>query len=108
MTLESWPQVCYYRYLRVFPDGTLLYRTTPDILVNVAASLHERGRLTKQGQHVQLGRYVLRASLQLHLAWASLAQGPHLPDGARAAWKPDRATLHDNSQPSDWHQRGRA
>ena len=54
--------MCYYRYLRFFPNGTLLYRTTPDILVNVAPSLREPGRHTKLGQQVQGGRYMLKVS----------------------------------------------
>ena len=61
--------VCYFRYLRFFPDGTLLYRTTPDIVANVASSMLAAGRGTKQGQQVQGGRY----RLTVRLLWSGVA-----------------------------------
>lgn len=36
------PLVCYFRYCRFFPDGTLLYRTSPEPLARVAKTMQTR------------------------------------------------------------------
>lgn len=64
---------CYYRYYRFFPNGQLLYRTSPLVLKQVARSLartpaalqaaraapaqHSRGGAAEDAQHVYVGRY---------------------------------------------------
>ncbi|KAI8471805.1 MAG: hypothetical protein J3K34DRAFT_384601 [Monoraphidium minutum] len=66
---------CYYRYYRFFPNGQMLYRTSPHVLKLVARSLartpaalqaaraapaaHARGGLADDAQHVYVGRYAI-------------------------------------------------
>ena len=78
--------VCYYRYLRFFPDGTLLYRTSPDIVANVASSMVTPGRSTKQGQPVQDGRFRLNVR-------PSAAAGLYIADA------PEKRSLFESSLP---------
>ncbi|GAB4820887.1 hypothetical protein N2152v2_007933 [Parachlorella kessleri] len=55
--------VCYFRYYRFFPDGTFLYRTTPEFVSKVARSLMSVPRAHKQQQeHVYQGRFKLEGS----------------------------------------------
>ena len=51
--------VCYYRYFRFFPDGTLLYRTTPEVPSMVERSLRTVGR-SGLADGVSRGRYLLK------------------------------------------------
>lgn len=51
--------VCYYRYFRFFPDGTLLYRTTPEVPAIVERSLRTIGR-GGLADGVARGRYLLK------------------------------------------------
>jgi hypothetical protein len=61
------------RYFRFFPDGTLLYRTSPLTVAKVAKSLHARSSCSTQAaaaaaasskqkldQHVFTGKYVIK------------------------------------------------
>lgn len=60
--------VTYFRYFRFFPDGTLLYRTTPQTINKVAKTLarnpceHGMRVGAKYEQHVHMGRYVVKVS----------------------------------------------
>lgn len=60
--------VTYFRYFRFFPDGTLLYRTSPNTVKQVAKSLqrnpcqHGTRTAAKYEQHVHTGRYVIKVS----------------------------------------------
>ena len=51
--------VCYYRYFRFFPDGTLLYRTSPEVPSMVERSLRTIGR-GGLADGVARGRYLLK------------------------------------------------
>ncbi|KAK9906432.1 hypothetical protein WJX75_001739 [Coccomyxa subellipsoidea] len=51
--------VCYYRYFRFFPDGTLLYRTSPEVPVQVQRSMRTLVR-NRMDEGVLRGRYLLR------------------------------------------------
>lgn len=53
--------VCYYRYFRFFPDGTLLYRTSPEVPVQVQRSMRTLVR-NRMDEGVLRGRYMLRVS----------------------------------------------
>ncbi|WIA19484.1 hypothetical protein OEZ85_004096 [Tetradesmus obliquus] len=61
--------VTYFRYFRFFPDGTLLYRTSPLTVSKVAKSMQARSSTAgaaapsakqKLDQHVYAGRYVIK------------------------------------------------
>ena len=59
--------VCYYRYLRFFPQGDFAYRTCPETLSQVAASLEYlpkrrgRGRGGQDGtEKVLAGKYKIK------------------------------------------------
>lgn len=57
--------VTYFRYFRFFPDGTLLYRTSPLTVSKVAKSLmrnpcQAQQKQKQQDQHVFTGRYVIK------------------------------------------------
>lgn len=57
--------VTYFRYFRFFPDGTLLYRTSPLTVGKVAKSLMRNPCQAQQNQkfwdqHVFSGRYVIK------------------------------------------------
>lgn len=56
--------VCYYRYVRFLPDGRLLYRTSPEVVSQVARRLVDAP--TQQGRRkddaVQEGRYRCQVS----------------------------------------------
>jgi F-box protein 9 len=60
--------VTYFRYFRFFPDGTLLYRTSPQTVIKVAKSMlgnpcqHGVRPAAKYDQHVHSGRYVIKVS----------------------------------------------
>jgi F-box protein 9 len=52
--------VCYYRYIRFLPDGTLLYRTSPEVPSKVERSLRQ-GSARSRGDYVaQTGRYFFK------------------------------------------------
>lgn len=51
--------VCYYRYFRFLPDGTFLYRTSPEVLVKVERSLRAPFVRSRADEGVQKGRYLL-------------------------------------------------
>lgn len=51
--------VAYYRYCRFFPDGTFLYRTTPEAVGKVARTLATRSARQHAANGVQAGRYRL-------------------------------------------------
>lgn len=59
--------VTYFRYWRFFPDGTLLYRTSPLTIAKVAKSMARNPSTAggskaqlKHEQHVHSGRYVVK------------------------------------------------
>eukprot|EP00878_Enallax_costatus_P024541 GHUV01026194.1.p1 GENE.GHUV01026194.1~~GHUV01026194.1.p1 ORF type:complete len:277 (+),score=60.16 GHUV01026194.1:176-1006(+) len=57
--------VTYFRYFRFFPDGTLLYRTSPLTIGKVAKSMmrspcEAQQKQKQQDQHVFSGRYVIK------------------------------------------------
>lgn len=55
--------VAYYRYVKFFPDGTFLYRTTPETVSKVAKTMEVKGgsHTSRKQDHsgVQSGRYKL-------------------------------------------------
>ena len=55
--------VAYYRYVRFFPDGTYLYRTSPETVAKVARTMDKRPGPHAERKHnltgVQCGRYKL-------------------------------------------------
>ncbi|KAG1672950.1 hypothetical protein FOA52_012395 [Chlamydomonas sp. UWO 241] len=55
--------VAYYRYYRFFPDGTLLYRTSPSVVSTVAKTMRShRDKSGHVADHVYSGRYLLKGS----------------------------------------------
>lgn len=58
--------VCYYRYFRFFPDGTFVYRTSPEVPVKVERSMRTPFLRSRGDEGVLRGRYVLRVSRVLH------------------------------------------
>ncbi|KAK9808463.1 hypothetical protein WJX73_008501 [Symbiochloris irregularis] len=60
--------VCYYRYLRFFPAGDFAYRTCPETIAQVAASLEHlpnrrpRGRSREGIAKVLAGRYAIKGT----------------------------------------------
>lgn len=56
--------VCYYRYYRFFPDGQLLYRTSPDVVSKVVSSLiRQPAGASKKNAVVMTGQYQLKVGL---------------------------------------------
>ncbi len=62
--------VCYYRYLRFLPDGTLLYRTSPEIPSKVERSLRAVAVRSKGEDAAQRGCYLFRVRLH-RCTWAA-------------------------------------
>lgn len=52
--------VCYFRYLRFLPDGTLLYRTSPEVPSKVERSLQNVAGHRRGDDAAQKGRYLFR------------------------------------------------
>ena len=54
--------VCYFRYYRFYPDGHLLYRTSPEVVAKVARSMTDAPRKLKADDALTWGRYRLEVS----------------------------------------------
>ena len=53
--------VVYFRYFRFFPDGTLLYCTTPEILRNVGRTMRDMPTAPLHKEDCRMvGKYVLK------------------------------------------------
>lgn len=55
--------VLYFRYYRFFPDGTFLYRTTPQVVSKVAKSMRKalpKHTAKSQQEGLLMGRYVMK------------------------------------------------
>ncbi|KAK9836213.1 hypothetical protein WJX84_005129 [Apatococcus fuscideae] len=51
--------VCYFRYYRFYPDGHLLYRTSPEVVSKVARTMTDAPRKLKHDDALTWGRYRL-------------------------------------------------
>lgn len=60
--------LCYYRYFRFLPDGSLMYRTSPSTVSKVARSMRRRGAAGQAADRdlssaaVLTGRYIMRGT----------------------------------------------
>lgn len=50
--------VCYFRYMRFFEDGTVLYRTSPQVVSKVAKAMTAANAKKKQMDNLFPGRYL--------------------------------------------------
>ena len=61
--------VCYFRYYRFYPDGHLLYRTSPEVVSKVARTMTDAPRKLKHDDTLTWGRYRLEVTPASHWAW---------------------------------------
>jgi hypothetical protein len=53
--------VAYFRYYRFFPDGSLLYRTTPQVVSLVAKAMRQKPKAAlRRDDNLYSGRYCIK------------------------------------------------
>ena len=71
--------VCYYRYLRFFPQGEYVYRTTPMTLASIAPSMQHLPKYSTKANASGNAEPVLRGKFRLTVSAAPVAVSwPHV------------------------------